>query len=243
MFDDIFTFTTCNDILSTLSRLLKKRRLEKGYTRAFLQSITGVPAPTIARFESSSKISLESFVKLSMALGYQEELINLFKENKYTTMEEMETIKIKYFTDKIEKLTYIDGKSDWIDLRAALDVKLSKGELDFTNNQEAMEALAKDATANNTYFGGQNTYAIYAKSVLNADLSKAGKYDQFITENFQNCFLPFIQGAETGSEATECWAEFVKAVSKATGVATDKITYSSNVSLTADIAIGGSLSA
>lgn len=31
----------------------------------------------------------------------------------------MKTITIKYFTDKIEKLTYIDGKSDWIDLRAA----------------------------------------------------------------------------------------------------------------------------
>lgn len=31
----------------------------------------------------------------------------------------METIKIKYFNDKLEKLTYIDGKSDWIDLRAA----------------------------------------------------------------------------------------------------------------------------
>ena len=28
----------------------------------------------------------------------------------------MKTITIKYFTDKIEKLTYIDGKSDWIDL-------------------------------------------------------------------------------------------------------------------------------
>lgn len=40
----------------------------------------------------------------------------------------METIKIKYFTDKIEKLTYIDGKSDWIDLRAAEDVDLKKGE-------------------------------------------------------------------------------------------------------------------
>ena len=26
-------------------------------------------------------------------------------------------IKIKYFNDKLEKLTYIDGKSDWIDLR------------------------------------------------------------------------------------------------------------------------------
>ena len=38
-----------------------------------------------------------------------------------------QTIRIKYFTDKIEKLTYIDGKSDWIDLRAAEDVSLKKG--------------------------------------------------------------------------------------------------------------------
>jgi dUTP pyrophosphatase len=35
-----------------------------------------------------------------------------------------QTIRIKYFTDKIEKLTYIDGKSDWIDLRAAEDISL-----------------------------------------------------------------------------------------------------------------------
>ena len=41
---------------------------------------------------------------------------------------ESKKIKIKYFTDKIEKLTYIDGKSDWIDLRAAEDVTLQKGE-------------------------------------------------------------------------------------------------------------------
>lgn len=37
-------------------------------------------------------------------------------------------IKIKYFTDKIEKLRYIDGKSDWIDLRAAEDVEMKAGE-------------------------------------------------------------------------------------------------------------------
>ncbi len=41
---------------------------------------------------------------------------------------ENETIKIKYFTDKIEKLTYIDRKSDWIDLRASEDVCLKAGE-------------------------------------------------------------------------------------------------------------------
>lgn len=37
-------------------------------------------------------------------------------------------IKIKYHTDKIEKLRYIDGKSDWIDLRVARDYDLKKGD-------------------------------------------------------------------------------------------------------------------
>lgn len=37
-------------------------------------------------------------------------------------------IKIKYFTDRIEKLCYINGKSDWIDLRAAETVELKAGE-------------------------------------------------------------------------------------------------------------------
>lgn len=50
-----------------------------------------------------------------------------------------ETIKIKYFTDKIEKLTYIDGKSDWIDLRAAEDVALKKGEFKLIPLGVAME--------------------------------------------------------------------------------------------------------
>lgn len=40
----------------------------------------------------------------------------------------METIQIKYFTDKIEKLRYIEGKSDWIDLRCAEEVTLKAGE-------------------------------------------------------------------------------------------------------------------
>ena len=39
----------------------------------------------------------------------------------------METIKIKYFSDKIDKLEYIGGKSDWIDLRASEEVTLKKG--------------------------------------------------------------------------------------------------------------------
>lgn len=40
----------------------------------------------------------------------------------------METIKIKYFSDEIERLDYIDGKSDWIDMRASEEVTLKAGE-------------------------------------------------------------------------------------------------------------------
>lgn len=40
----------------------------------------------------------------------------------------MEKIQIKYFSDQIEKLRYIDGKSDWIDLRAAEEVSMKAGE-------------------------------------------------------------------------------------------------------------------
>ncbi|MCR5369637.1 MAG: dUTP diphosphatase [Clostridium sp.] len=37
-------------------------------------------------------------------------------------------IKIHYLSPEIEELRYIDGKSDWIDLRAAVDISLKKGE-------------------------------------------------------------------------------------------------------------------
>ena len=40
----------------------------------------------------------------------------------------MKKIRIRYLSDKIEKLTYIDGKSDWIDLRAAADLHFEAGE-------------------------------------------------------------------------------------------------------------------
>ena len=51
----------------------------------------------------------------------------------------METIRIKYFTDKIDKLTYIDGKSDWIDLRAAEEIDMKKGEFKLIPLGVAME--------------------------------------------------------------------------------------------------------
>ncbi|MCI6568006.1 dUTP diphosphatase [Dysosmobacter sp. HCP28S3_G4] len=40
----------------------------------------------------------------------------------------METIKVKYFSDDMEPLCYVDGKSDWIDLHTAEEVTLKAGE-------------------------------------------------------------------------------------------------------------------
>ena len=36
----------------------------------------------------------------------------------------MEELKIKYLADGIDALCYVAGKSDWIDLHAAQDVRL-----------------------------------------------------------------------------------------------------------------------
>lgn len=51
----------------------------------------------------------------------------------------MERIKIKYFSQEIDKLDYIEGKSDWIDLRASEEVTLKKGEFKLIPLGVAME--------------------------------------------------------------------------------------------------------
>lgn len=53
-----------------------------------------------------------------------------------------ETIRIKYFTDQIERLRYIDGKSDWIDLRAAEEIEMKAGEFKLIPLGVAMELPA-----------------------------------------------------------------------------------------------------
>jgi len=92
----------------------------------------------------------------------------------------MKNIKIKYFTDKIDKLTYIDGKSDWIDLRAASDVILKKGEFKLIPLGVAME-LPKGYEAHvvprsSTY---KNFGVIQANHMGIIDCSYCGDNDQW----------------------------------------------------------------
>lgn len=51
----------------------------------------------------------------------------------------MQSIKIKYISDQVEKLRYIDNISDWIDLRAAETVVMKSGEFKLIPLGIAME--------------------------------------------------------------------------------------------------------
>ena len=54
---------------------------------------------------------------------------------------EQVTIKIKYLNKEITPLTYIEGKSDWIDLRSAKEMDLKKGDFVLVPLGIAMESL------------------------------------------------------------------------------------------------------
>ena len=54
----------------------------------------------------------------------------------------MENIRIKYFSEDIPRLCYVEGKSDWIDLAAAEEVTLKAGEFRLIPLGVAMELPA-----------------------------------------------------------------------------------------------------
>lgn len=93
----------------------------------------------------------------------------------------METIKIKYFTDEIERLKFIDGvKSDWIDLRSAQTVELKAGEFKLIPLGVAMQLPngyeAHMAPRSSTF---KNWGIIQTNSVAVIDESYCGDNDEW----------------------------------------------------------------
>lgn len=81
------------ELMQRLAQRLQKRRLEKGLSRQALSDLSGVPAPTIARFEQHYAISMRQYLDLVITMGYGDEIEHLMDEPKYKTMEELETIR------------------------------------------------------------------------------------------------------------------------------------------------------
>lgn len=75
-----------------MARNCKVRRLERGYSRRTLAERTGVPAPTIERFERTGRISFESFCAIVVEFDYFQEMSEILSRPKYSTGTELETI-------------------------------------------------------------------------------------------------------------------------------------------------------
>ena len=69
----------------------RKRRLDRGLSRRSLSEMTGIPEPTLERFETKGKISLEAFLKLVVEFGWFDEMSAIMGKSKFTTGEELKT--------------------------------------------------------------------------------------------------------------------------------------------------------
>ena len=87
-----FEIDYTEDILKIAAQNLQKRRLEKGLSRNILSEMSGVPAPTIAKFEQKHTVSLSSYVSLAKALGYAKDVKELLSKPLYNTMKELDMI-------------------------------------------------------------------------------------------------------------------------------------------------------
>ena len=92
----------------------------------------------------------------------------------------MKVIRIKYFSEEIEQLSFIAGKSDWVDLRAAKEVALKKGEfaliplgvgMELPNGYEA-HVIPRSSTYKNFGILQANSYGL-------VDESYCGDHDEW----------------------------------------------------------------
>ncbi|KIA95156.1 XRE family transcriptional regulator [Pedobacter kyungheensis] len=62
-----------------ITEIIRDRRLSMGLTQEELAKRSGVPLPTLRKFEQKSTISFESFLKLLMVVGGLDEMTNALK--------------------------------------------------------------------------------------------------------------------------------------------------------------------
>lgn len=90
---DTYTLPSADDTSMKMAEDFRNRRIEKGITREEIAKMAGIATSNVARFEQKGLISLKNLIGLASALGYLGELKNLFAEAKFSTMEELLTIR------------------------------------------------------------------------------------------------------------------------------------------------------
>lgn len=95
---DGYSLPDADDVSRKMAEDFRKRRVERGMTRAALAKASGVALANITRFEQKGLISLKNLILLAIAMNYLHEVRDIFSEPKYSTMEEL--IQIRKNTGK-----------------------------------------------------------------------------------------------------------------------------------------------
>ena len=85
----LFNPKTPNDIAKELVEKIKQHRKKLKISQAQLASKSGVSLGSIKRFESKYEISLNSFIKILIALNLEHDLENLFLQKSYNSIDEV----------------------------------------------------------------------------------------------------------------------------------------------------------
>ena len=85
----LFNPKTPNEIAKNLVEKVKQRRKKLKISQVQLASKSGVSLGSIKRFESKHEISLNSFIKILIALNLEQDLENLFTQKSYNSIDEV----------------------------------------------------------------------------------------------------------------------------------------------------------
>jgi len=95
--DIIMTFTvpSSEDVALELASRAKSRRLAQSLTQEGLASRSGVSFGTLKKFERTGRIALVSFIRLVIALDDEAALESLLLEKKFSSLDEVLSVKKK----------------------------------------------------------------------------------------------------------------------------------------------------
>ena len=85
----LFNPKTPNEIAKELVEKIKQHRKKLKISQARLATKSGVSLGSIKRFESKYEISLNSFIKILIALNLEQDLENLFTQKNYNSIDEV----------------------------------------------------------------------------------------------------------------------------------------------------------
>ncbi len=85
----LFNPKTPNEIAKELVEKIKQHRKKLKISQAQLATKSGVSLGSIKRFESKYEISLNSFIKILIALNLEQDLENLFTQKNYNSIDEV----------------------------------------------------------------------------------------------------------------------------------------------------------